>query len=224
MASNDPHSVLARARRALAYFRGRLSPGPESSKASRYWGGLVDYHLSNDDDPVARARSQWLAEDVVPQIGATSLWEIGTNSGRNLEVIRSVHPTMRLKGTDVNPRAVEFAQAKGLDIEFALADANEWTEPERSWDAVLTMSVLDHIPDDATEALAANVAKTSRHVITVELWDGSAGSRGVYKYSRDNQALFERHGYTTLRWEVAPGQYDEEKSRLWVYVGRAGWA
>jgi hypothetical protein len=173
---------------------------------------------------VARGRSEWLAKDVVPRLGISSLWEIGTNSGRNLEVIRSVHPDLRLKGTDVNPRAIEFAKAKGLDIDFALADANEWTEPARSWDAVLTMSVLDHIPDDATEALAANIAATSRHVITVELWDGSAGSRGVYKYSRDNKELFERHGFTTVMWELAPGQYDIDKSELWVYVGRADWA
>lgn len=219
----NPHSVGARARRALLYAKSRLIRGPEAERASRYWGDLPDYHLSNDDDPVARARSRWLAEKVVPRLGLTSLWEIGTNSGRNLEVIRSVHPDMRLKGTDVNPRAIDFARAKGLDIEFELADANEWTEPERSWDAVLTMSVLDHIPDDATEALAANMARTARHVITVELWDGSDGDRGVYKYSRDNRALFERHGYTTLTWERAPGQYDLEKSELWVYVGKAAW-
>jgi hypothetical protein len=224
MSAKDPHSVGARARRALVYFKGRLSGDVESRRASRYWGGLADYHLSNDDDPVARARSQWLADDVVPKLSISSLWEIGTNSGRNLEVIRSAHPDVRLKGTDVNPRTIEFAKAKGLDIEFALADANEWTEPERSWDAVLTMSVLDHIPDDATETLAANIARTSRHVIAVELWDGSNGSRGVYKYSRDNKELFERHGFTTLRWELAPGQYDLEKSQLWVYVGRAAWA
>jgi hypothetical protein len=224
MASTDPHSVLARAKRALVYFRGRLSGGGESDRASRYWGGLSDYHLSNDEDPVGRARSEWLARDVVPRLGISSLWEIGTNSGRNLEVIRSAHPGLRLKGTDVNSRAIEFARSKGLDIDFAVADANEWTEPPQSWDAVLTMSVLDHIPDDATEALAANIAATARHVITVELWDGSAGSRGVYKYSRDNQELFERHGFTTVMWELAPGQYDVDKSQLWVYLGRAAWA
>jgi len=224
MASLDPNSLQRRARRAVSYFWGRLRGGPESSRASDYWGGLADYHLSNDDDPVAKARSQWLAEEVVPRLSLMSLWEIGTNSGRNLEVIRSVHPGIRLKGTDVNARAIDFAKGKGLDIEFELADANEWTEPEYGWDAVLTMSVLDHIPDDATEALAANISKTSSHVITVELWDGAAGSRGVYKYSRDNKALFERHGYATLQWELAPGQYDIEQSQLWVYVGRAAWA
>ena len=59
-----------------------------------------------------------------------------------------------------------------------------------------------------------------RHVIAVELWDGAPGVRGVYKYSRDTRELFKCHGFETLVWEKAPGQYDEEKSLLWVFVGR----
>lgn len=203
----------------MIYAVGRLRRGTEAERAGRYWGDLPDYHLTNDQDPLARERSRWLAETIVVELGATSLLEVGTNSGRNVEVIRSAHPEMRLKGIDINPRAIEHARGKGLDITFEVADANRWSEPHDAWDAALTMSVLDHIPDDATEVLAANLARSARSVIAVELWDGSAGERGVYKYSRDTRALFERQGFTTLRWEVAPGQYDEQRSLLWAYVG-----
>lgn len=216
----DPNALTARARRALIYARGRLGRKPESDRASDYWASLPDYHLTNDDDPLAITRSRWLADEVVPALGIASLIEVGTNSGRNLEWIHRSHPAIKLKGIDVNPRAIAYAQAKGLPVEFEVADANRWAEPPDSWDAALTMSVLDHIPDEAAEQLACNLSATARHVIAVELWDGEHGCRGVYKYSRDSRALFESQGFTTLRWEQAPGQYDEARSLLHVYVGK----
>jgi len=194
--------------------------GPESAKASAYWGGLHHYHLANDDEPNAIERSKWVANKIVPQLGLTSLLEIGTNSGRNLAHVRQAYPSLELKGIDVNARAIEFARQKGLNIDFEVADANNWTEPADRWDGILTMSVLDHIPDEAAQVLAGNIAKSARHVIAVELWDGSKGERSLYKYSRDTKALFERHCFETLMWEKAPGQYDEQDSLLFAYVGR----
>lgn len=157
---------------------------------------------------------------MVPSLQLRSLLEVGTNSGRNLEYIRRSHPGIELKGIDINPRAIEYANRKALDISFEVADANRWTEPPDRWDAALTMSVLDHIPDDAAEVLAKNLAISALHVVAVELWDGSHGQRAVYKYSRDTQALFERNGFDTMSWEKAPGQYNEKRSLLWVFIGR----
>lgn len=214
------HGFLARARRGLNYGASRIKRGPESLKASTYWGSLSDYHLTNDSDAVAIRRSEWLAREIVPDLALKSLLEVGTNSGRNLEYIRQSNSEIELKGIDVNPSAIKYAIAKGLNIQFEVADANKWDEPENRWDAALTMSVLDHIPDDATQILAGNIARSCRHIIAVELFDGSEGTRAVYKYSRDNRNLFEAAGFTTLKWEVASGQYDLEKSLLWVYIGR----
>jgi SAM-dependent methyltransferase len=215
-----PDSAISRAKRAVTYATSRLRGGPEERKAASYWGGLTDYHLSNDSDPIAIGRSRWLADSVVPALGLRSLLEVGTNSGRNLQYIAEANPGMDLKGIDVNPRAIEFALSKGLNIDFEIVDVNDWSEPPDRWDGALTMSVLDHIPDDAADRLAANIAVSARTVVSVELWDGSPGERGVYKYSRDTAALFARHGFEVVQWDVAPGQYDEERSLLWCYVGR----
>jgi Methyltransferase domain len=191
----------------------------ESVAATAYWAGLPDYHKKNDASAPALERSRWVS-DVVGKLGIESLLEVGTNSGRNLQVIRGMHPTTRLAGIDINQRAIAFAKSKQLDIDFRIADANHWTEGPDAWEAMLTMSVLDHIPDDVIESLAANmVSSTSRYVITVELWDGSEGTRGEFKYSRSAKHLFERHGLHTLHWEPSVGQYDTAKSRLWSYVG-----
>jgi hypothetical protein len=193
--------------------------GPESDAATAYWAGLHDYHEKNDSSAPALERSRWVAE-TVRKLGIHSLLEVGTNSGRNLQVVRAAHPDVRLAGIDVNEQAIAFASAKGLDIDFRLSDANHWSEAPDSWEAILTMSVLDHIPDDVIESLAANMAATaSRYVIAVELWDGAHGTRGEFKYSRNNKELFERHGLHTVHWSPSIGQYDTAKSRLWTYIG-----
>jgi hypothetical protein len=191
----------------------------ESDAATAYWAGLREYHEKNDASHPALERSRWVS-GVVGTLAVASLLEVGTNSGRNLQVIRGAHPRVKLAGIDVNERAIAFARSKGLDIDFRIADANRWEEPANAWDAILTMSVLDHIPEDAIESLAANMVKSaSRYVIAVELWDGSHGSRGAFKYSRSTKELFENHGLHTLHWESSVGQYDTVQSRLWSYVG-----
>lgn len=216
-----PRRVARRVRFIVASRRERQEAeraGPEADKATAYWANLRDYHETNDARAASIERSRWVS-DMVGTLDVGSLLEIGTNSGRNLEVVRRAHSAMRLAGTDVNARAIDFAKSKGTDIDFRVADANEWTEPAGSWDAILTMSVLDHIPDDVIDTLAANFATTARYVIAVELWDGSHGARGLYKYSRNTKELFERHGFRTLHWEIAAGQYDRAESLLWAYVG-----
>jgi hypothetical protein len=213
--------VRARARgSSAASERWRPEDGvPESAAATAYWAGLRDYHTTNDANGLALERSRWVSE-VVAKLGIGSLLEVGTNSGRNLQVIRAAHTQVKLAGIDVNEAAIAFAQSKGLDIDFRIADANHWSEPADAWEAILTMSVLDHIPDDAVESLAAGMAASaSRYVIAVELWDGSAGTRGDFKYSRNNKDLFERKGLHTLCWKPSVGQYDRKQSPLWAYVG-----
>ena len=200
----------------------RLGRGREEARATQFWASLRTYHEGNEDDPLARERSRFIAETLVPELGLSSLLEVGTNTGRNLGIVKQSHPQLRAKGIDVNARALDRARELYPDVEFVLQDANSWSEPPLSWDGMLTMSLLDHVPDAAALELAANMARSARFVICFELWDGGDGERGLYKYSRDNRQVFESLGVTTRRWEIAPGQYDPGNSLLWLYVGETG--
>lgn len=202
-------------------FATRLGREGEAARATQYWASLRTYHKSNDDDPIARGRSEFIANELVPSLGLTSLLEVGTNTGRNLGIVKRHHPSIRAKGIDVNPRALERARRQYPDVEFVLQDANDWNEPAHAWDGVLTMSLLDHVPNEAAHQLARNMCETARYVMCFELWDGEDAERGLYKYSRDNRRLFESLGVKTLRWEFAPGQYDTVNSVLWLYVGKS---
>lgn len=204
----------------LRVLHSRLRHRDPADQATSYWANLREYHATNDADPAAIARSRWIADELVPELGITSLLEVGTNSGRNLAIVKATHPDVRVRGIDVNERAIAWGREHHPEVEFVHQDANRWAQDPDSFDALLTMSVLDHVPDEAIEALAGNmVATASKYVICVELWDGANAERGAYKYSRDTKSLFERHGARTVRWEHAPGQYDTTQSLLWVYIG-----
>ncbi len=200
--------------------RNRLGVGDETARATRYWASLKTYHETNEDDPMAQERSRYIADVLVPELGLTSLLEVGTNTGRNLAAVKAAHPDVRVRGLDVNDLAIEHGRKLHPDVEFVKADANAWSEPPDAWDGVLTMSVLDHVPAGAVPELTRNMARSARHVITFELYDGGEGERALYKYSYDLKARFEALGMETLRWEQAPGQYDTAQSLLWLYVGK----
>ena len=204
----------------LRVLQSRLRHRDPADRATSFWASLPDYHRTNDSDPTGIERSRWIADELVPQLGIRSVLEVGTNSGRNLAIVKATHPDVRVRGLEINERAIAWGREHHPEVEFVHQDANRWTQEPDSFDALLTMSVLDHIPDEAIDALAANmVATASRYVICVELWDGGDGERGAYKYSRETKTLFERHGARTVRWEEAPGQYDTASSLLWVYIG-----
>ncbi|MCB1509848.1 MAG: methyltransferase domain-containing protein [Hyphomicrobiaceae bacterium] len=195
-----------------------VAPGTQSKLAADYWAALTDCE-NYYNDPLGRIRSRWVAE-VIELYGAQSLLEIGCNSGRNLAEVHAAHPDVKLRGIDVNEVAIKYAREKNPAINYAVVDANVWNEGHKTWDATLTMSLIDHIPDEAIATLARNMVDTSRKlVICVELWDGTDGWRGLYKYSRDLRKVFEPLGVKTLKWEPAVGQYNTDVSLLWAYVG-----
>jgi SAM-dependent methyltransferase len=204
----------------LYYFSNRFRLGVEARDATRFWAAMDDF-AQYYEDPVAQGRSRWLCNDVLAGLELGSLLEVGCNSGRNLAFASEILPSVRLKGIDVNSNAIAYARKRNPHIVYDVADANAWKEPGKSCDAILTMSVLDHIPDEVLQVLAQNFTNTAKkYIVCVELWDGSDGRRGWYKYSRDLRKVFGRFGITTVRWEKASGQYDERASRLFLYVGR----
>jgi SAM-dependent methyltransferase len=203
----------ARALRARVFTRTE-----EADRATNYWKRQRDYHVG-EDDPRALERSRFVADVIVPELGIKSLLELGCNNGRNLAVLKERQPQVKTLGLDVHQEALEAARGRGLGLEVRQQDVNSLDEPPKSWDAVLTMSVLDHIPDYAVEELAAKIAVTARYVIAVEVWLGKDEETAAYKYSRDYRPVFERHGARTLRWELSPGQFDTVHTAFWAYVG-----
>lgn len=121
----------------------------EAQNAKVYW---ASHHFQSPRIPPRE--EQWyryaLAEYIL-SLSPKSILEFGCNSGRNLQIIRSMATKpVELTGIDYNAQSLEAAQSLNGSGEIRYIEGDELALagflPNR-FDVVFTCSVLDHIPD-----------------------------------------------------------------------------
>ncbi len=107
------------------------------------------YWRRREDDAAARAdraMRPWhrnaIAARLVPP--GASVLDVGCGPGKLLEALRRLRPDLELHGVDISAEAVARARAKGFDAEVRDVAADP---PERDYDTICLMTVLEHIPD-----------------------------------------------------------------------------
>ena len=70
--------------------------------------------------------------------------EIGCGTGGNLEVLSEWG---KVTGLDVSPKALNFCRKKGFQ-ELILGSAERMNFPDRSFDLIVALDVLEHVEDD----------------------------------------------------------------------------
>lgn len=91
-----------------------------------------------------------------PPTPGSSVLEVGCGYGVMLEVLRDAG--YRVYGCDPSPKAVQVCRAKRLDV--VRARAPELPFPAEAFDVVLSMHVIEHVPDP--RAFIEAVARTTR--------------------------------------------------------------
>jgi SAM-dependent methyltransferase len=79
---------------------------------------------------------------------AATLIEIGCSTGHLLQDLRATHPSVRLIGLDLILSGLRKARATQPDVVLAQADACHLPIADSSADAVLSVNLLEHVPDD----------------------------------------------------------------------------
>jgi hypothetical protein len=54
--------------KCLFVVKERIKPGAEFHKATQFWAKLDSYHLTNDTDPIAIRRSQYISNRIIPLV------------------------------------------------------------------------------------------------------------------------------------------------------------
>ena len=92
-------------------------------------------------------------------VGERSVLEVGCGIGDLLKVMSKFGPK-ELYGVDSSKEALDFARQylEGIDVDLTLADARKLPFPDKSFDVVMVMYELQHIPDDKSVQRVVNEA------------------------------------------------------------------
>lgn len=120
-------------------------------------------HFDNKDVAVRFRTLRWGFEylcylshicEIVYSLTPSSVLEVGCGDGRVIGMLdRGID---RRVGVDLSKQAIRFAKAFHQDVEFLSLDARELKE---TFDVVLAIEVLEHIPDDQINTFLKSLEK-----------------------------------------------------------------
>jgi SAM-dependent methyltransferase len=197
--------------RAL-FERGRTPPWVWSpAQVAGYWAGQEHDDQANAPSTYSRKPLEvidWLREFWTPEAGPeSSILEVGTNAGPNLEGLRRAGYT-DLAGVEINPAAIEemkrvFPELAAMaDIHQGHAENALAGVPDSSRDLVFSMAVLVHVHPASNKVMEEMVRVARRYVCVLEAEDVTCG----YLFARNYRRVFERLGCTEVRTAPVLGE------------------
>ncbi|MEK8031866.1 class I SAM-dependent methyltransferase [Ideonella sp. DXS29W] len=129
------------------------------------YGGLevadyVERHIRGSASEMDRMRRT--VELVPPQVA--TLLDVGAGHGVFLEELRTARGIAGV-GIEITPAKVDYARSRGVDLR--LGDAGALAFGDRSFDAVVSCEVLEHLPFGVYEAALSEFARVAREWIIV---------------------------------------------------------
>jgi methionine biosynthesis protein MetW len=155
--------LLESARRSVARLR-RPLPLAELEGArfyDAYWRRRLD--LEPEITTTAPGRASIVSEFVQP---GWSVLDLGCGDGSFLTCLCELVPSLRVKGADVSETALEVARSRGIETaRLDLADPS--LSIPGSYDIVIALEVIEHLPNAESVTLAAAAAATRNLIVSV---------------------------------------------------------
>ncbi len=175
-----------------------------ADQCATYWSEQADPDQPNNPSTYSRKPLEvieWLHEFWSPEIGpASSVLEVGTNSGPNLEGLRRLG-YQRLSGLEINPNAIAEMRRAFPELTEAATVHEGHAEQvlggmeASSVDALFSMAVLLHVHPASHRVMEEMVRVAGEHVCVLEAEDVTCS----YIFARNYRRVFERLGCTELR-------------------------
>ena len=142
-----------------------------------------------------------------------SIMEFGCNIGSNLMALRTVRPTLTLRGVDVNMAAVDQAHNLGFDVygnEVTLGSIKTYHNSSEAFDLCFTAGVLIHIsPEDIADAMTRIKDYSRRYILAIE-------------YFAEQEEEVEYRGHAGKLWKRNYGKLYEDLGLKLVEKGFVG--
>jgi ubiquinone/menaquinone biosynthesis C-methylase UbiE len=174
-----------------------------------------DYWRRSEQDPLEYAnvnnkRSMRLTEIIQEYIKKGSILELGTNCGRNLHHLYKAGFN-DLEGVEISPAAILtlrdiYPELKHIRIHNGTIEDLIPTFPDKSFECVFSMAVLEHIHYDS-DWVFAHIARIAHKIITIE----DELRIGERHFSRNYEKVFTRFGMRQIhmedrkKWELPHG-------------------
>jgi SAM-dependent methyltransferase len=79
-----------------------------------------------------------------------SVLDVGCAAGGTYNIIKTINPNIVYTGVDVSEGMIESAKKLFPDVDFRLTHGNNLDFPDNSFDIVMALGVLNHVPDHET--------------------------------------------------------------------------
>lgn len=130
-----------------------------------------DYYFKVKEDlPRVQAVLSFL-QGIIPAAQCESLLDIGSGRGVFLFPLLREFPNLEVTSLDILPHRVDLLQCIHdggiINLHPIQADICTWDAPDKSFDVVTMLEVLEHIPDP--EAAVRNAVRLARNYILVSV-------------------------------------------------------
>jgi len=162
---------------------------------------------------------------VLRKISFRSVLDAGCGFGRVTKLILDNFDVENIMGMDLSPQQVKQARkyVKSGKVQFTIGTIYDLDVPDNSYDLVIAVSVLMHIPFNKIEKAIAELVRVSkRHIVNVDWYerDKLGEEVGGYCFAHDYPVLYRKAGINKI--ETFPLQAYSgttlRKLPLWKYL------
>ncbi|MEO8553870.1 MAG: class I SAM-dependent methyltransferase [Kofleriaceae bacterium] len=126
--------------------------------------------------------------------------DVGSGTGVLSFAVRAVDPTGTIEGIDLSPAYVEFATKQHAEahVHFAVGDAQHLTFPDATFDAAVSMLVLNFVPDPGLALREMKRVTKPGGTLAAAVWD-YGGDMEMLRIFADEVSAFDPEFVTDER-------------------------
>ena len=161
------------------------------------------YFKAKEDLPRVKSVLGFL-QGVIPAGQCKTLLDIGSGRGAFLFPLLRDFPTLEVTSIDILPHRIELLdclhQGGITNLHPILGDICTWNAPDKSYDVVTMLEVMEHIPD--TEAVVRNAIRLAHNYIVVSVPSKPDDNpEHIHLFSNEDlKSLFMEHGCKKVKF------------------------
>jgi pseudaminic acid biosynthesis-associated methylase len=176
------------------------APANDTERIEQLWAGEFGNAYLHRNISAAEGRAPFW-DGIAERFAFGSVLEVGCTQGDNLIHLARHVPADEIWGVDINPVVLDHLRGHVPGVNPVLGVARDLPFPDDSFDLVVTVGLLIHIPDDTLERVMAELVRVSRRWILSGEYHADEQTEIVY---RGHEHVLFKRDYGTLYRQFHP--------------------